>query len=593
MNKDSGKSNKKSSFSRFLTKKAIRDMTEERFYQRGIYYFVENRVTEIKEYKGQIVAKVQGTQKYTVKFSIVNNFFDYSCDCPVGVDGTFCKHCVAAGLELVANTGKKAKVSGQTKKQEVTMDDIEKYLHKLNKNALVEMLMEQALNDDRLSRILILKTSRQVSGDIDLYEYKRALENAIDIDDFVDYRSAFYYAERVNEIIDSIEDILDEGFAPAVIELTEFGIECLEENFGLVDDSDGGIYPLAKRFQELHLQACEIAKSDPVKLAQRLFNYEMNYEYDIFHGAAQTYDGILGKKGLSEFRRLAKNVWSQILAVKHGKTPSYDPTRLRISGIMETLARMDGNIEELVKIKSRDLSCAFNYLEIAEICKEARMFEKATEWAEKGIKAFPKNTDSRLRAFLAEEYHHLKKYGDEMKLIWTNFTDHPNLYTYEDLNVHADRLKKWDMWRKKAFSFIREKINREKNKYESSRELWIIKPDNSLMVEIFLWENDINTAWKEAQEGGCSNRLWLELADKRAKTHPEDTISVYQRHVEYTIDLKNKSAYAEAVEYIQRIHKLMGKSGKKQEFNNYLEQVRTVHKRKINLISLLDRYKWK
>ena len=90
---------------------------------------------------------------------------------------------------------------------------------------------------------------------------------------------------------------------------------------------------------------------------------------------------------------------------------------------MEALAEINGDIEELVAVKSRDLSSGYRFLEIATIYKNFNMSEKALEWSEKGIKAFPKNTSSDLRDFLAEEYHNLKRFDDEMKLIWANFSD--------------------------------------------------------------------------------------------------------------------------------------------------------------------------
>ena len=71
---------------------------------------------------------------------------------------------------------------------------------------------------------------------------------------------------------------------------------------------------------------------------------------------------------------------------------------------METLAKQSGNVEELVAVKSRDLSLAWHFLEIAEIYRNAKNRDMALEWAERGLAAFPVRTDSRLRDFLIEEY---------------------------------------------------------------------------------------------------------------------------------------------------------------------------------------------
>jgi hypothetical protein len=36
-------------------------------------------------------------------------------------------------------------------------------------------------------------------------------------------------------------------------------------------------------------------------------------------------------------------------------------------------------------------------------------------------------------------------------------------------------------------------------------------------VRVLLWEGEDEAAWHEAQTGGCSDDLWLRLADRRAK----------------------------------------------------------------------------
>ncbi|MCK4966850.1 hypothetical protein KAS50_07455 [bacterium] len=578
-------------FSRFLTKENIRNLCDKRSFSRGKNYLHEKRVLDIKEFKGQITASVQGTHKYRVIFWIEDGLFEYACNCPYGSEGVFCKHCVAVGLELSNRKNLGTSIPAQNKKNGVTLDDVEQYLYKSDKDFLIKLLMEQALKDNHLSERLLLQTAKNLSKGIDLNVFRTAIENAIQIDDFVDYYSAYDYFNGIDEVINSLQDIFNEGFVNEVIELTEYAVECLEDNYGLADDSDGDVNILMERLGDLHLSACEKAKPDPVELAKRLFNYELNGEYDVFFGAAQRYAEILGKKGLAEYRKLAEKNWEEVSAVKHGQLQKFDHSRFRISHIMETLAKLDGDIEELVAIKSRDLSYAYTFLQIAEIYKKANMDTKALEWAEKGLKAFPKKTDSRLRDFLAKEYHSLGRFEEEMKLIWVDFTDFPCLGKYKKLKLHADRIKNWQLWREKAIDFVRKII--EKTKDKRSLGDWIQERDNSLLVEIFLWEKDIETSWQEAQNGGCSNDLWLKLADKRSKNHPEDSIQVYKRYVNHCIDLTNNESYNAALEYIRKINKLMIKIGGKQQFINYIENLQTLYKRKRNMMALINKQKWK
>jgi uncharacterized Zn finger protein len=108
-------------------------------------------------------------------------------------------------------------------------------------------------------------------------------------------------------------------------------------------------------------------------------------------------------------------------------------------------------------------------------------------------------------------------------------------------------------------------------------------------VRVLLWEDDPDGAWQAAGEGGCTVSLWLQLADQRRAEHPEDTLTVYRRHVEQTIAGKDKRSYAEAVRLIeQTIRPLFAECGRPADYVDYIEEVRTNHRPKRNLMKLMD-----
>ena len=240
---------------------------------------------------------------------------------------------------------------------------------------------------------------------------------------------------------------------------------------------------------------------------------------------------------------------------------------------METLAEMYGDIEELVEIKKRDLSYAYHYLQIAELYKNAGNKDKALEWAQAGIKAFPTRTDSRLREFLADEYYIRNRHDDALKLIWANFEDHC-LDEYQKLKLHADKAVQWPQWREKSIDLIRKNIAMDKRKVDP----WGFSPGYSLLVEIFLWENNTEAAWQEARKGGCSPSLWMQLAAGREKNHPADAVEVYKKNVDSTINQKNNKAYENAVKLIKKIKTLMTSMNKDAAFAGYLLEIRIKYK---------------
>ncbi len=80
-----------------LTHDALLALAGERYFERGEGYHRGGHVYSLVEYDGVIVAKVAGTDEYRVRLWAEDGLA-YTCDCPLGVDGAFCKHCVAAGL---------------------------------------------------------------------------------------------------------------------------------------------------------------------------------------------------------------------------------------------------------------------------------------------------------------------------------------------------------------------------------------------------------------------------------------------------------------------------------------------------------------
>ncbi len=575
-----------------LNARVLRRMADARSFERGEEYFAAGRVGSVVEYEGTLAAKVRGTQTYAVKLWVEKEQLEYSCTCPVGNDGACCKHCVAVGLAWRAKGTEKTSRRKRTAPV-VTMDDVRAYLAGLDKSILADMLVEQAMNDDRLRQRLLLKTTKKGPKGFGLAIYKQAIDAAVDQDGSVDYWSARDYARGIEEAIDSIEQLLKEGHAAQVIELTEYALEAVENSLGSVDDSDGYMGGILESLQELHLQACQMAKPDPEALARRLFAWELRTDWDTFYGAAGSYANVLGKTGLAVYRKLAEAEWAKVPQAGPGKYSPVEHSRhFRITHIMETLARQTGDIEAVIAVKKRDLSLPYSYLEIAEIYKKARKYDLALEWAERGVKAFPERTDSRLREFLAEEYHRRKAHDKAMALIWAEFTESTRLGQYQNLKAHADRIAQWPAWREKALQFLREEIARAKRTAHSPQSPWSYTPDGSELVRIFLWEKDVESAWREAKQKGCSNDLWMELAAKREKSHPEDALPIYQRQVEPTLHRKNNEAYRAAIGRLRKVWHLLVELGREDEFPGYLDSVREKHKPKRNFIKLLDRANW-
>lgn len=353
-----------------LSRAALRREAGARSFERGAGYFKSGKVSSLIDHEGILVAKVQGTRSYRVKLFFERKRIRCDCNCPLGQGGVFCKHGVAAGLAWLhakpgLSPGKKP-----ARSSEVTMEDVRACLLSQDKSTLAGMLMEQAMDDDKLRRRLLLTVAKKSARGADLDTYRKAIDQAVN-EEVEDYKDVFDYASGIGEGIDSIEELLKEGRASEALELSEYAFQAVEGAMGSVDDSDGHVGGLLERLQDIHLKACRKAKPDPVALAGRLFEWELRGNWGAFHGAAKTYASLLGNKGMAEYRKLAEAEWAKVPPLQgSGRDAGGYGSRSRITQLMETLAKESGDVEALVSIQKRDLSSPRAYLRIAEAYKE-------------------------------------------------------------------------------------------------------------------------------------------------------------------------------------------------------------------------------
>ncbi len=575
-----------------LTDDLIRDWAGPRYYARGEGYFFEDRVLHLSERNEKITATVAGTHRYRVELWVDADELCYACECPLGFRDEFCKHCVATSLLWLEQNTNSADQALRRQKTVAATDgelnppDYHDWLMNQDKDALADLLLDRAAEDHELQNRLQLKAA---AADFSLATYKKIIRHAVGRSRFIDYQEMPEYWRGIDTVIDSIEELLDLGHAAPLIELGEYALLRVEQAIERVDDSDGYMGQLLDRLQEIHRVACMNAEPDPIALAERLFAWELNGDWDTFRGAALTYAGVLGASGLRRYRDLAEAEWAGIPPLGPGDDdPERYGRRFCIAQMMESLARVGGDLDELVAVKQRDLSSSYAFLEIGKACRSAGENERALAWAEKGLAAFGDKAHPALKSLLVELYLEAGRHDDAMSLIWSQFEQEPGLAAYVKLKDATERQDSWADWRQRGLDYIREKI--QESKQNRPRTRWQFSPwsDHSLLVEIFFWENDMEAAWQEACDGGCTENLWLRLARFREKDHPRDAIAVYQRQVGPTIGRTNNKAYAEAIVLIRRIENLMNGSGDRDDFLQYLATLRTDFKRKRNFIQMLD-----
>ena len=565
------------------TQDEIEALADPRSFQRGSGYQRDGRVEITKRSAGRVDAVVRGTMPYSVE--LCSEPRTWSCTCPLGEDGVFCKHCVAVALDVA---GPAPTLRSSRRAAPVDEDiDMRAFVESLDHEALVELAMEQTDADWQLRERLRAQAIAAAGGTVNIREWKQRIDAAFGGRHFVSYAEAGSWAHEVFDVIGALDDTRAAGHAAAVVLLVEHANRRADEAVQHVDDSDGWLTDVSERLAQLHLRACEESQPDPVALAQRVADLELTGELDTFRRAAATYAHVLGPTGIAEYRRIIEPKWR---AARTSKDP-YSQAAFTSTQAMIGIAQGAGDPDELIAIRDGALRSPYDYLEIAEALLTADRQDEALTWARRGLEAFADRQwqTPPLREFAAAQ---LRAHGDRAgaeALWWEAFERHPSIDGYRKLLAESADT---EARRRQAIDVLRQRLIAGDTEARTRNPLLERAPATTL-VEILLYEGRAEDAWDVAGTHGCDDRIWMALARAREVDHPLDAIPIYARAAVAQIDRKKSGGYRTAVDLLARIRTLATNADEPQRFADLLAAVVTEHARKRNLMALIDKKGWR
>lgn len=572
-----------------LDQAAIRELAGERSFARGVAYQREGRVEFGTVGQERVAAVVRGTMPYETALWVGGGDLAWSCSCPVGDDGDFCKHCVALALSI-ASLGDVTQKRARRAKIEQPKIDLDAYVLSLSTDELAELVMAQAADDWRLRERLTARAAAAKGVGIDEATWRRRVDAVFQpYGDFVTYREAEGWATDVNDAIAALEELVDAGHGAAVVALAQRAHRNADAAVQYVDGSDGCLSDISARLGELHHRACVESRPDPIELAGQLVDLELTSELDAFHRAAAAYAAVLGSTGIAEYRRLVAPKWRKL----GPRSDNWSGERFRVREAMIGVALAADDPDELIRVKQHDLRSPDDFREIAEFLAVGGRLDDAVDWARRGLDTFAdrQRQTGPLRELLAGL---LRSGGDavgSVELFWQAFDTHASLDAYRRLLTEADLVGARAGWQERAIGALRARVAQEGPDDQTPRSIAATMPATAL-IEILLYEGDVEGAWATAVEHGCDRRLWLSLARAREGGHPLDAIPIYEREAFAQIDTKKNGGYRSAVDHLARIRTLADAAGRPERFEDLLAEVRVKHKPKRNLMALLDQLGW-
>lgn len=542
----------------------------------------ESEIEGLTENDGRLMATVRGTLPYTVELWVEGaRKAAWSCTCPQGEDGKLCKHAGAVALTLHGG-GRAAwakPVAPST--TDVESDPVFEFLLGLDQRELAHLVYDAATRDTRTAqRLEALVASSVGKPAVHVKQWRKMITAAFGRPShFVDYYEAPRWAEGVTEVLQDLRALLDYGQAEAVVTLAEYAFERADKATQHVDSSDGWFESISYDIADIHLQACIQAQPEPVALARRLVEFDVNAELDTFRRAAAAYADVLGPDGLAEYRRLVEPAFEALGPREERAWTSSE--RFHLTGAMLGLALATDDADEVIRIKSGDLRSPYDYAEIVAALHHVGRTDEAIDWARRGIAMPGRQFQTReLRVQLVEL---LREAGDPdaahgVRL--EGFHQSPSLTSFKELLAETPEESR-DAQRAEALDWLRERAISGDGHAASS-----------LLVEILLYDGDTDGAWDVATTVGCDQRWWMTLARAREKDHPADAIPIYQQAVADLIDKKKSGAYKDAVDLMARVQRLYGAADAAEGWTAYLDAVTTQHRQKSSFIAKVRDKGW-
>lgn len=562
---------------------ALREAAGERTFARGAAYHAGQQVEILAIEDRRVVARVAGSELYRAELQGDGPDFSGTCSCPAFADRGFCKHLVATALAV--NAAQPSEIDESAGR----LSRLRAHLRAQGIDRLVETIVGLAERDPDLLRGLELAAAADGEDDRQLFaRFRKAITDATRTRGFIEYREAFGWAQAIDGVLDRLEGLIDRGRADIVLRLLGHFFDRMEQALGEVDDSDGHGGALCSRARGIHLAACRGSRPEPVTLARELFRREMGSDWGFFDGASEAYADVLGDAGLAEYHRLASAAWSEMTPRPAGSRHEADADfgqRRGLRAILDHFAAGAGDLDARIELRRNDLSSAYAYLELAQLCAAHGRESDALGWAEAGLRQFPDSPDERLIFCAADLHLRAGRAADAEALLWEAFERRPSLEIHARLKALATPGVVAEALTDRAVALVEARV------IETARQpppRWSAPHgDADLLVRLLASEGRLPAAWQAVHAHGCDDGVREALARDSEERHPAEALGAYAHIVERLLRNTGRSIYEEACRIIARMGVLRGRLGEAAAHLAYVEDLMARHKAKRTFVKML------
>ena len=586
--------------------------------------------------ENHLTAAVHGQQVYRTEVWYENESLTFQCTCPYSYGP--CKHSVALILVYLnhvktnvhvptgstrntADSGKLSDSSASPDEAEIPKLDaqrIREAFSRISKEDLIEWVTDSILSSSRLRENLpegISTTDLQPDSlTMNKKQFAR-LQKMIDEETSirVDYyeRDEWYSYDDDYDNFESgpcYEEILKEFEFLAqyglVSELMTLGKRLLVQSGEQLSESDPGYEVFEEIKQCMRLIFKTMLASDLPNSEKIIAYWEMQEDDQCNLTSDVPRLESLKNVKPADWQPAAKHFSSQLKKMPRSNRDENRFNSFRRNDVLQravTALKNAGDVDDAIELSISELPLCGNYEELVDLLIEVPDFDKAKQWILRGLEEGATSrdmvfglTERMLKIAVLEE-----NWPQATSIAAYFFADRATtLEAYLVVKDFCQRTGDWVKVREILLGYL------ETGDYDVSAADWPLvatgmgvensvglnhHPNYRVLIEIAIEEkrNDDAVNWiRQAPEEEAGA---VTYAPQLQGTHPDFALQVWKLEIDALIGEVKAKSYISAMHYLKQIRNLLGKSGRSEEYKQYVVLIREKHRRKPLLLKELNK----
>ena len=619
----------KSKLDRFvdLTWYDLEEWAGSKIVSRGKIYQRQGRVCDLAVTGDRrLIAWVDGTERYATKVIMEDDGLPEAiCTCPFELD---CKHAVAVVIEYLKRIEDNRPVPEASRgdarlemlededwgdepvdEETVLSEDVRKemgrFLKDKTKAQLVDLIYEIAQQHPEVAQEIVDRW-QLTSGHTKtlVARLRREIQEIGDEPGWQDYWRGEGFTPDYSGIRNKLETLLEAGHADEVLVL---GRELVSAGIRQVGEShdEGETMMEVAACMPVIVNALNRSSLDPVDKLDWALDAELKDQYEMCEAFAEY---LHGKHPKSAWHTLADRLLVGLQEMKRSKgTDDFSRryARDRLSNWAIHALDRAGRKDEIIPLCEVEAKKTGNYERLVTRLVAARRYEEAERWIQEGIRAIKDDwpgTAAGLRDQFRQIRTRQKNWLAVAAMQAEEFVRRPSRQSFKDCKKAAGKVKAWPEVRESLLQYL------QKGEPPWQQKGWPL-PESGLdvpeperkdrfplvneLIEMAILEKRPERVLYWYDQLPNKRHGWYGVDDEAiaaaVQTHaPDRAVAIWKSKAERLIARIKPKAYQEAGKYLRKAAMVMVKERRQEEWDRYLQSLRTRHSRKTRLMEVLD-----